>query len=203
MKLFTKIFIISATLAYITPLFSIAQSLNKNKQKESYLKVVDSIFNRSIKTTELKDSIALYAINFSIDIVKNNNGKTTVTKINVNDSLAYKLFPTYTRLRSLNYGSLLGSRKKLRLIIPVLIVNISDTAKKKYKKEDGSLLIDMHGAVNAAYALYSTLPFNNIKEAHIPLENRLYKSKGDTNELKLKTNVVYLIPYLIHILNIR
>lgn len=115
MKLFTKIFIISATLAYITPLFSIAQSLNKNKQKESYLKVVDSIFNRSIKTTELKDSIALYAINFSIDIVKNNNGKTTVTKINVNDSLAYKLFPTYTRLRSLNYGSLLGSRKKIEI----------------------------------------------------------------------------------------
>lgn len=201
MKPFIKIFIIITSLLGIFPLLSNAQHENKSKQKKPYLRLIDSIVNRSIKSSELKDSIALYAINFSIDLIKNNDGKTSVTKISANDSLAYKLFPAYTKLYSINYTSLLGTRKKIRLVIPILISNISDTANKKYKKEDGSLLIDMQAAVNAAYSLYSTISYNNTKEAEVPVDHRIYKSTKDSSEERLTKDIVYLTPYVIQILN--
>lgn len=203
MKLSVRSFAITSFLLTILTFCANAQNSVKHVQKISYLKTLNSIFNNGIKSSELKDSIALYAINFSIELVKKSNGKATITNITVNDNIAYKLFPSYLRLNSIDFSSLLGQRKKIRLVIPVLIVNNSETAKKIYKKDDGSSLIDMQSAINVAYSLYSTMPYNNMKDANIPVEHRIYKSGKDENLERINTNIIYLAPYIINILNIR
>ncbi|QNK64822.1 hypothetical protein H7F33_10220 [Pedobacter sp. PAMC26386] len=203
MKLSIKTLIITSILVSIFPLFSNAQNSAQTKQKYSYLKTIDSVINRGFKSAVLKDSISLYAINFRIDLTKNNAGKIEVSQIVANDSLAYKLFPSYKRFYSIDYNSLLGVRKKIRLIVPILIANISETAKKTYKKEDGSSLIDIQSAINTAYSLYSTISYNNLKEAEIPVEHRIQKSKMDTNNDRTSKDIVYLNPYIVQIVNIK
>ncbi|MBB5637560.1 putative transcriptional regulator [Pedobacter cryoconitis] len=203
MKLFIKMLIITSFLVTILPVFSNAQNRLKKEQNTAYLKTVDSIFNKGFKSSELKDSIALYAFNFNIDLVKNNNGKTEIKQISVNDNLAYRLFPSYIRLNSVNFSSLMSNRKKLRLVVPILISNNSETAVKKYKKDDGNSLIDMQAALNIAYSLYSDIPYNNLKDANISLEHRIYRAKKDNNTERISKDIVYLNPYVIRILNIR
>lgn len=203
MKLFIKVLIITPFLVTILPVLSNAQKRVKKEQKISYMKTVDSIFNKGFKSSELKDSIALYAFNFSINLVKNNKGKTEIKQISVNDDLAYKLFPSYTRLNSVNFSSLMSNRKKLRIVVPILISNNSETAVKKYKKDDGSSLIDIQAALNIAYSLYSDIPYNNLKDANIPLEQRIYKAKKDNNTQRVSNDIVYLNPYVMQIVNIK
>jgi len=202
MRVPTKTFITASLLA-IFPLFLNAQNLSKDKQKEPYLKVINSIFSRIGKDAVYKDSIALYAINFSIDLVKNNKGKVHVEQISANDTIGYKLFPSYKKLYSLDYKTLLGNKKRMKLVIPILISNVSATANKKYKKVDGSLLIDMDAAVNAAYSLYSTLPYNNSLDAKVSLQHRMYNATKNGNDKRVLMDITFLTPYFIQIVNIQ
>lgn len=187
----------------IIPLFSNAQESVKTAKNDNYLKRIDKIINRGFKGEFLKDSIALYAINFKIDLVQKNPGKSAATQITANDSLAYKLFPAYKELYAINYNKLLKNRKRLTLVIPILISNISATAKETHKDQDGSLLIAMQSAVNAAYSLYDTNSYNNLKDSKVSVGHRIYKSKKDNNTERVSKDIVYLTPYIMQILNIR
>jgi len=200
MKIYIKIILL---LLNVIPLFSNAQESIKIAKNDNYLKRINLIINRGFKSEVLKDSIALYAINFKIDLVQKNPGKSVVTQIIANDSLAYKLFPAYKELYAINYNKLLKNRKRLTLVIPILISNISDTAKETQKNQDGNLLITMQSAVNAAYSLYSTNPYNNIEDSKVPVGHRIYKSKKDKNTERASKDIVYLNPYVVQILNIR
>lgn len=88
------------------PVLSFSQvSTNTNKQKDSVLKTIDSIVIRSFNQNLLKDSIALYAINFTVKVTRDKKGSANVSEVKANDSLAYELFPAYKRLYSINYNS--------------------------------------------------------------------------------------------------
>ena len=202
MKKFTNIFITSCCFLIAISTVANAQSSRKST-KAPFIKSIDSFVNGGFKSDELQDSIALYAVNFRVDLIKKNDGKIEIAGVSVNDSLAYKLFPSYKKLYTIDYRSVIGTRKKTSLIIPILISNISATAKKRYVKNDGSDLIDMNAAVNAAFAVYSTIKYDNRKESNISLYERIYRSKNYRAEQDFNPNKVFLSPYFIEIVNIR
>ena len=69
---------------------------------------------------KLKDSVAIYTLNFELHI-KKLNGKTIVTNITANDSLAFTIFPMYNKLKTINFTRLMGAKNNIRLVIPILI----------------------------------------------------------------------------------
>jgi len=202
MKIFINIYIVSLCILLTISTQSNAQAPVKIT-KSTFMKSMDSFVNGGFKQDGLKDSIALYAINFRIDILKKPGGKIQVTNVSANDSLAYKLFPYYKKLYAIDYSTVIGNRKKVSLIIPILISNVSATAKKEYVKADGSNLVEMNAAVNAAFAMYSTIKYDNQKEANISLYERLYKSKNYKEEQDFNPDKVFLTPYVIKIVNIQ
>lgn len=187
---------------FVLPLFSNAQKSLRKKQDRIVLKKIDEVITKGFKHIPLKDSIALYALNFRIEIVKRKGGRTTVMEVRANDSIAYRLFPFYKRLYSVDYSVLMGTRKKITLVIPILIANVSATAKKRYSKDDGTDLIEMDAAVNAAFALYSTIPYDNVIEAKVPIGHRVYKQIYQRNDADINTHMIYLMPHIITVLNI-
>lgn len=123
------------------------------------------IFIKSDLTKILKDSVSMYAINFTIDVVKDKKNKTVVTKITANDSLGYVLFPQYAEVKKLDYKELfLIGEKKISIIMPILIYGYSAN-KIKYRDEHGNPLINLRSAANTAFHLYTDLPYNNLKES--------------------------------------
>lgn len=72
-------------------------------------------------TKKLKDSVDLYA--FSIELkVSVKNKKTVVNAININDSIAYVFFNNFDSLKSINYYSIVGDKKKATIVIPVAVI---------------------------------------------------------------------------------
>lgn len=185
------------------PILSFSQvSTNTNKQKDRVLKTIDSIVIRSFNQNLLKDSIALYAINFTVKVTRDKKGSARVLEVKANDSLAYELFPAYKKLYSINYNSLLGARQKITLLIPILISNTS-SEKKVYKKTDGSLLIDLAAALNVAYALTSDVPYNNKMDAEVALNQRIFKHyKTNPRSEDRLNDVILLNPYVWEIVNV-
>jgi hypothetical protein len=185
------------------PVLSFSQVLNNaGKQKDRVLKTIDSIFVSSFNQSLLKDSVAFYAINFTVKVAKDKKGRARVSEVKANDSLAYELFPAYKRLHSIDYNSLLGAKQKITLLIPVLISNTSPE-QRIYKKPDGSPLIDMAAALNAIYALTSDMPYNNKLDGEVALNHRIFKhyKTHPKSEDRLK-DVMLLNPYVLEILNI-
>ncbi|MBB5635328.1 fatty-acid desaturase [Pedobacter cryoconitis] len=78
----------------------------------------------------------------------------------------------------------------------------SDQPGDPYIKNDGSDLIDMNAAVNAAFAVYSTINMITEKRliSHFMKE---YKSKNYVAEQDFDPNKVFLTPYFIKIVNIQ
>lgn len=187
-----------------SPILSFSQlSTGVSKQKDRVLKTIDSIFIKGFDQHILKDSVAIYAINFRLKIARNKKGSAMVTEINANDSLGYRLFPSYKKLYSINYNALLGSKEKIILLIPVLISNTS-SEKRIYKKPDGSPLIDLGAALNAAYGLSSDMPYSNEQEAGVALNHRIFKYYNRTPKAADRLrDVVLLNPYVWEIVNTR
>jgi hypothetical protein len=124
------------------------------------------IFSKSDPSLILKDSVCIYAINFNIKVIREENNKTRVTEIIANDSLGYRLFPRYNELKKLNYSKIfLKGEKRISIVMPVLIYSYTED-KIKYKDEKGNPLVSLKEATNAAFHLYNTtLRYNNLKEA--------------------------------------
>lgn len=110
----------------------------------------------------LKDSVAIYALNFELSIAKKNK-RTIVTDILVNDSLAFALFPSYKKLLDINYSPLMGIKDSIKLIIPILIY-VSSPDKIYYKDKYDNPLISLNAAVKAASALYRPSPSYKISK---------------------------------------
>ncbi|QDW23431.1 hypothetical protein FFJ24_000725 [Pedobacter sp. KBS0701] len=122
------------------------------------------IFLKSRPSKILKDSVSMYAINFTIDVVKDKKNKTSVTKITANDSLGYVLFPQYLELKTLDYKELfLLGEKQISIIMPILIYGHTEK-EIKYRDADRNPLISLRSAANTAFHLYTDLPYNNLKE---------------------------------------
>ncbi|WP_199118585.1 hypothetical protein [Pedobacter sp. ASV28] len=149
----------------------------------------------------LKDSLAIYAFNFELNISKK-NGNTKVTRITANDTLAFILFPEYNKLFSIDYSSLMNSKSNIRLIIPVLIYG-SSPEKKIYKDGEGNPLISFNAAVNAAYSLYNPSKYSNIAESQVDLGNLIYRKAKKRKVADDFWEAVIMNPILIEIHNIK
>ncbi|WP_293783762.1 hypothetical protein [uncultured Pedobacter sp.] len=124
------------------------------------------IFLKSSPGDILKDSVSMYAINFTVDVIKKKN-KTVVTGITANDSLGYRLFPKYNEVKKLDYAELfLPGEKRISIIMPILIFGRTEK-KIKYRDDDGNPLISLKTAANTAFHLYTDFPYNNLKEGNI------------------------------------
>jgi hypothetical protein len=149
--------IIFTYLIVFAALFTFAQ---KQATEHPALTIYKLLSNESIN---LKDSLAIYALNFELRIVKKKEG-TQVVSIAANDSLAFSLFPSYKKFYDIDFSSLMGEKNKFRLIIPILIYG-SSPEKMIYKDKNGNPLISLNAAINAAYALYRPAPYNNVKDS--------------------------------------
>lgn len=171
----------------------------KEKQvNDPVLSIYKILSNEGI---HLKDSLAIYALNFEIDISKKEK-ITVVTNITANDSLAFKLFPSYKSFYNLDFSSLMIGRNKIKLVVPILIYEGSPE-KITYRDKDGNPLISFNAAVNAAYALYSPLKYSNQNDANVPIGHRLYKSSKDKNQKVKLRELMIIEPIHIEIFNVR
>ena len=148
------------------------QNNDSKKKPFSLERKVYDVFSQSDPGRVLKDSVSIYAINFTLTIVKKSNVQTIVTKIIANDSLGYRMFPTYKQLGKINYINLMGSNREVTFLIPILLYRASLNT-IKYKDDSGATLINMQAAINAIYALASSSSYNNLKDANEDLKYRL------------------------------
>lgn len=185
-------------LAYILILASLTAFAQKKKSNDPILELYKLLSSESVY---VKDSLAIYALNFELVITKK-NGKTVVANISANDSLAFSLFPSYKKISAIDFSQLMGVRKKNKLIIPILIYG-SSPEKMIYKDKYGNPLISLNAAVNAAHALYNPFKYNNIKDSGVLLGHLQFKaSRG--GKLKVTSwEAITLEPINIVISNIK
>lgn len=189
---------IKAILTCAMILFSVMAFAQKKNSEDPTLAVYKLLSNESIN---IKDSLAIYALNFELSISKKNKG-TVVTSIRANDSLAFKLFPSYKKFSAIDFSALMGSKNKITLIIPILIHG-SSPEKMIYKDKDGSPLISLNAAVNAAYALYRPYKYDNIKGSKVPLGHLLSSPSNDTKSQANVWEATIMNPINIVIHNIK
>lgn len=187
----TKI-ILTATLIFMSLLVQ-GQKLNVN---DPVLAIYKLLSNESVT---VKDSLAIYALNFQLSISKNKKG-AILTNISANDSLAFSLFPSYKKLSAIDFSSLLVSKNKIDLIIPILIHG-SSPEKKIYQDQEGNPLISLNAAVNAAFALYRPFKYNNMKESGLSLGHIQYKNSKSRS--KSSWEAITLEPIVIEIYNMK
>lgn len=151
-------------------------------QKEIELKVL-SIMEPDYNLGVMKDTVALLAINFKLTISKDKSGRARVTHIEANDTLGYKLFPSYKRLSTINFQGLMGADKTITFVVPFLVYNLAEYSKyAEYQDKNGNTLIEMRSAISAITALYSTMAYNNLKpgsplKENSPIKNRIIYSQ--------------------------
>jgi len=142
-----------------------------------------------------KDSLLIYAFNFELSVAKM-DGRNKVSKIKANDSLAYTLFPLYEKLKTVDYSVLMKNKTSARIVIPILMYGSSE-AQKKYKDENGNVLINFKAALNAMVSLYDVgARYNNENDA-LKVVNR------ETDGTNLFTEAIFMRPFLIELLNMK
>lgn len=87
----------------------IAFGQKPKKVADPILSIYKILSNESIN---IKDSLAIYALNFEINISKKEK-TTIVTHITANDSLAFKLFPSYKAFYAIDFSPLMIEGIKL------------------------------------------------------------------------------------------
>lgn len=113
----TKFFSIILMLTFLFMKSIYAQVVDDRKLNDTITTTLTSGFNINV----FKDSIAMYssAIRIDVEMVK---GKCVIKKLSANDSLVYKMFKNFDRLKSFDYSIVLRNRNSARIIIPVVIL---------------------------------------------------------------------------------
>ena len=165
---------------------------NNHKKEEKILKEVYQILE---DFKQPKDSLIIFAINFTLTFEKK-VGKLLPKKITANDSLAYQLFPSYKKLRNIDFSAVLGTNTSTELFIPILIYGASPD--KMYNKDqEGRPLINLNAAVNASLALTSDKRYSNLNSS-----DESFGRIKSTQPNRLFKNKTIMEPYIITIMNI-
>jgi hypothetical protein len=110
-----------------------AQDLGRKKEKEK--KKIQDLFLKDLPWKTTEDSTMLIGFSFKISVQKNANGLTKPITIIASDTLAYKIFPNYTFLTTINYELFLKERNEGVFIIPILIEMVGSQSEEFYTKE--------------------------------------------------------------------
>jgi hypothetical protein len=111
MKRIILLLIVTITIDCFAQKAQTAIEINKKIEFELFGK-------RTPDITKLKDSADFYGFAIALQ-VSLKNGYTVVNAINVNDSIAYKMYKNFDVLKEINYVSLLQGRKQATIIIPI------------------------------------------------------------------------------------
>ena len=113
----------------------------------------------------LKDSIAMYAFNFKLKIVKSKGHGTTLKHLFVSDTLMHKLFPNYKEFYNIDFSALLRKRKEVNVVIPILVYSVSPSGRSRYPRHDGDPLLSIESAMEISEkSLVSIAPKNSFEE---------------------------------------
>jgi hypothetical protein len=89
--------------------------------RENEIKKIEKYFNDNTPWEKLKDTSQLYAFAFKVNVSKIAKNKIKVSSIESNDSIAYKLYPGYLFLKSINYSPFMDDRASCSFIFPVIL----------------------------------------------------------------------------------
>lgn len=136
----------------------------------NWQRAVNKVLFKEKSSYVFKDSIAMYTYNFKLKITKSKDDKSMVRQLLVSDSLLHDLFPNYKEFYSINFNSLLGKRREVNLVIPVLVFNLSPTGQSYYKRQDGQPLVSITYVMETMQRLLVSLVPNNNFEDEVLLE---------------------------------
>lgn len=178
-------------------IWNVSVAQNRSDAEEKIGKAINEIL---LEWKRPKDSLLIYALNFELTVAKV-NGKAFASKIVANDSLAYKIFPSYSKLKKIDFAGILSGKTTAKIVIPVIMFG-SSPEQKKYKDDEGRPLITFNSAVNAAMALNDPIiKYSNERDAETSLSERLHKQQK--NVTRLFSDAIFMRPYIIEIFNIR
>lgn len=178
-------------------IWNVSAAQNRFAAEEKIGKAIDEIL---LEWKRPKDSLLIYALNFELTVAKV-NGKAFASKITANDSLAFRIFPTYSKLKKIDFAGILNGKTRAKIVIPIIMFG-SSPEQKKYKDDNGRPLISFNAAVNAAMALNDPIiKFSNERDAETSLSERLHKQ--EKNITHLFSDAIFMRPYIIEIFNIK
>lgn len=119
------------------------------------------------------------------------------TAITANDSLAYKLFPSYKKLAFINFSPILGTNAELEVVIPILVYG-SSPQRVLYKDENGQPFINFNSAINSALALNSDKRYDNLTGA-----NEMSGFFKVSKRSRIFRNIIFMETYIVHIVNVK
>lgn len=155
--------ILSLLIVLVTGYSGMAQSNNDTNEISQYLMKFD--------LNKLKDSIAMYSFAFKVDI-ENDSEHIKISKIEVNDSLAYSLYKDFDFLKRVDYKTLLGKSKKSSVIFPVMIVLVGYSENDKPKQQ--------------------VLPLSNIYGIKRTIEQLFYENKNAGDYIYYRPTALFI-----------
>jgi hypothetical protein len=104
----------------LAPLVSLAQQTKQIDPNVEQQKIED-FFDKNTPWKTTKDSSAIYAFSFKVNVTRDNKGIARVTSLTASDSIAYEIYPKYKHLETINYGVFMENKKTATFIIPVAL----------------------------------------------------------------------------------
>lgn len=92
-----------------------AQQTPKTTDKE-YLRI-----NEFFNTFLVEDSTGLYAFAFKATVKKNKKGVAEVISLSASDSVAYRIYPNYKFLNTVNYALFMKNKQQVSFVFPVAL----------------------------------------------------------------------------------
>jgi hypothetical protein len=135
-------------------------------------RIHDLFYNTDIiKTT--KDSTRTYTFAFKAVVEKDGTGKTHVISLTANDSIAYKIYPNYKFLETVNYKLFMKDKKQAVFIFPVALQVIGTEPDSYYdNKRLLNYFIDNALRRNFLEKVMSLFSIKPLEQASI--ENKIY-----------------------------
>jgi hypothetical protein len=112
-------FLLIVSLLFIIP--ELVQAQNLEKEIESEKKKIDEFFFNNMPWKTTPDSNMLIGFSFKISVTRNTDGQLKPISIIANDKIAYKIYPKYEFLKTINYELFLKDKKEAIFIIPTFI----------------------------------------------------------------------------------
>lgn len=165
MKVLVRFFSLTAVLFIgISPMTSLGQGLQR-EQITRWHKEINKILLKEKSSYVFKDSIAMYAFDFKLKIVKTKDNGGKLKQLFVSDSLLYELFPNYQAFYNVDFSALLRKRNEVNVVIPILVYSVSPTGQSRYQRQDGQPLVSVESAMEITEKSFtSILSKNNFEE---------------------------------------
>jgi hypothetical protein len=136
-------------------------------------KIYDFFYN-DISWENTKDSTMIIGFSFKIHVKKNTEGKITPISIIPSDTLAYKLFPGYKFLTTINYKLFLKNREEGIFIIPVFLDLVGSQRDDYYTRENLMLFYNKSVFGRSVSKAVQSMLYINKNEENNKSENYIY-----------------------------